>query len=180
MSSRPTVAAAAPVKHWPLPIAGERRATKSAETVSNPYDASTVATIGVAGDKDLDDAIDAAQRAYPAFRGWPRYKRKELLLGIAARLRERRDAFIELMIAESGKPRTYSAVEVDRAVTTFTLAAEESTRRGGEVLPLDLSAATVGYTSIVQRFPIGVIGAIAPFNFPLNLVAHKLAPAFAV
>jgi acyl-CoA reductase-like NAD-dependent aldehyde dehydrogenase len=168
------------VKHYPLPIAGERRPTESAEPVVNPYDGSTVATIGVATAKDLDDAIAAAVRAFAGFRSWPRYKRKELLLGIASRLRERRDAFIDLMIAESGKPRTYSGVEVDRAITTFTLAAEESTRTGGEVLPLDLSAGTVGYTSIVQRFPIGVVAAIAPFNFPLNLVAHKLAPAFAV
>src|SRR5215469_1264581 len=180
MNSQSGVAAAPGIKHWPLPIAGERRATATAEPVTNPYDGAIVATIGVASDKDLDDAITAAQRAYVGFRAWPRYKRKELLLGIATRLRERRDAFIELMIAESGKPRTYSGIEVDRAVTTFTLAAEESTRTGGEVLPLDLSATTVGYTSIVQRFPIGVIGAISPFNFPLNLVAHKLAPAFAV
>lgn len=168
------------VKHYPLPIAGERRPTSSAEKVTSPYDNSTVATIGVATPADLDDAIAAAVRAFADFRGWPRFKRKELLLGIAARLRERRDALIELMIAESGKPRTYSGIEVDRAITTFTLAAEEATRTGGEVLPLDLSAATVGYTSIVQRFPIGVVAAISPFNFPLNLVAHKLAPAFAV
>ncbi|HEV2909058.1 MAG TPA: aldehyde dehydrogenase family protein, partial [Candidatus Eremiobacteraceae bacterium] len=151
------------VKHYPLPIAGERRRTDSAEPVVNPYDGTTVATIGVATAKDLDDAIAAAVRAFAGFRSWPRYKRKELLLGVASRLRERRDAFIDLMIAESGKPRTYSGVEVDRAISTFTLAAEESTRTGGELLPLDLSAGTVGYTSIVQRFPIGVVAAIAPF-----------------
>ncbi len=166
--------------HHALPIAGERRRTATAELVVNPFDGSTVATIGVGTQADLDDAIAAAVKAFEEFKTWPRYKRKELLLGIVARLRERRDAFVDLMIAESGKPRTYSGIEVDRAISTFTLAAEESTRFGGEVLPLDLSAATTGYTSIVQRFPIGVIGAIAPFNFPLNLVAHKLAPAFAV
>ncbi len=168
------------VKHHALPIAGERRATPSAEAIYNPFDGSTVGTIGVAGSADVDDAITAALEAFEQMRRWPRYRRKELLLGIAARLRERRDAFIDLMIAESGKPRTYSAIEVDRAVTTFTLAAEESTRMGGELLPLDLSAATTGYTAIVSRFPIGVIGAISPFNFPLNLAAHKLAPALAV
>src|SRR5215472_18236978 len=167
-------------KHWSLPIAGERRPTSVNEPVINPYDNSLVATIGVADTLDMDDAIVAARKAFDEFRTWPRYKRKEILLGVAARLREQRAAFIELMIAESGKPRIYSGVEVDRAISTFTLAAEESTRFGGEVLPLDLSAATVGYTSIVQRFPIGVIGAISPFNFPLNLVAHKLAPAIAV
>jgi len=175
-----TLAQGAQVKHWALPIAGERRPTATSEPVVNPFDGSLVATIGVASAADLDDAITAAARVFAEFRTWPRYKRKEILLGVAARLRERRDAFIELMIAESGKPRIYSGVEVDRAISTFTLAAEESTRFGGELLPLDLSAATVGYTSLVQRFPIGVIGAISPFNFPLNLVAHKLAPAIAV
>jgi glyceraldehyde-3-phosphate dehydrogenase (NADP+) len=174
------IAHGAQVKHWALPIAGERRPTAVAEPVINPFDGSLVATIGVGTAADLDDAITVAAKVFEEFRTWPRYKRKEILLGVAARLRERRDGFIELMIAESGKPRTYSGVEVDRAISTFTLAAEESTRFGGEVLPLDLSAGTVGYTALVQRFPIGVIGAISPFNFPLNLVAHKLAPAIAV
>jgi len=172
--------AAARVKHYSLPIAGELRATKAAEPVVNPYDGSVVATIGVGTSADMNDAIGAAVKAYEEFRRWPRFKRKEVLLGIARLLRERRDSFIDRMIAESGKPRTYSGIEVDRAISTFTLAAEEATRFGGEVIPLDLSAATVGYTSIVQRFPIGVVGAISPFNFPLNLVAHKLAPAIAV
>src|SRR4029077_21084815 len=92
----------------------------------------------------------------------------------------RRSEFVDLMIAESGKPRAFAGVEVDRAIATFTLAAEESTRTGGELLPLDLAPSTEGYTAVVARFPIGVVGAIAPFNFPLNLVAHKLAPAVAV
>ena len=168
------------VIHHPLPVAGERRATATAEPVINPFDGSVVATIGVGTAKDIDDAIAAAAAAFDSFRRWPRHKRKALLLGVAARLRDRRAEFVDLMIAESGKPRPYAGVEVDRAISTFTLAAEESTRFGGEVLPLDIAPATEGYTAIVERFPIGVIGAIAPFNFPLNLVAHKLAPAIAV
>jgi acyl-CoA reductase-like NAD-dependent aldehyde dehydrogenase len=166
--------------HHPLPIAGERRATASAEPVINPYDGSVVATIGVGAANDLDDAIAAGVTAFDAFRRWPRHKRKALLLGVASRLLDRRSEFVDLMIAESGKPRPYAGVEVDRAISTFTLAAEESTRFGGDVLPLDIAPTTEGYTAIVERFPIGVIGAIAPFNFPLNLVAHKLAPAIAV
>jgi glyceraldehyde-3-phosphate dehydrogenase (NADP+) len=168
------------VVHHPLPVAGERRLTATAEPVINPYDGSVVATIGVGTAKDLDDAIAAAVTAFDAFRRWPRHKRKTLLLGVATRLRDRRAEFVDLMIAESGKPRPYAGVEVDRAISTFTLAAEESTRFGGDVVPLDIAPATEGYTAIVERFPIGVIGAIAPFNFPLNLVAHKLAPAIAV
>jgi len=173
-------AASPAVVHRPLPIAGERRPTATAEPVINPYDASVVATIGVGTASDLDDAISAAATEFDAFRRWPRYKRKDVLLGVAARLRERRAEFVDLMIAESGKPRLFAGIEVDRAVSTFTLAAEESTRFGGDVLPLDLSPATEGYTAIVARFPIGVVGALSPFNFPLNLVAHKLAPAIAV
>jgi len=167
-------------QHRALPIAGERRATQEAAPVLNPYDGSVVATIGVGSAADMDDAIAAAAHAFREFRRWPRHKRKSLLLDIAARLRDRRAEFVDLMIAESGKPRKYAGIEVDRAVTTFTLAAEECTRFGGEVLPLDLAPATEGYTAIVGRFPVGVVGAIAPFNFPLNLVAHKLAPAIAV
>jgi acyl-CoA reductase-like NAD-dependent aldehyde dehydrogenase len=173
-------ATSAAVVHHPLPIAGERRPTASAAPVINPYDGTVVATIGVGTAKDMGDAIAAAVTAFDAFRRWPRHKRKTLLLGIAARLRDRRAEFVDLMIAESGKPRPYAGVEVDRAISTFTLAAEESTRFGGDVVPLDIAPATEGYTAIVERFPIGVIGAIAPFNFPLNLVAHKLAPAIAV
>jgi acyl-CoA reductase-like NAD-dependent aldehyde dehydrogenase len=168
------------VVHHPLPIAGERRVTATAEPVINPYDGNIVATIGVGTAKDLDDAIAAAVTAFDSFRRWPRHKKKAVLLGVASRLRDRRAEFVDLMIAESGKPRPYAGVEVDRAISTFTLAAEESTRFGGDVLPLDIAPATEGYTAIVERFPIGVIGAISPFNFPLNLVAHKLAPAIAV
>jgi glyceraldehyde-3-phosphate dehydrogenase (NADP+) len=155
-------------------------AAPARDEVRNPYTNERVGTIAIASASDMNDAIEGAARGFAAFARWPRFKRKELLLGIAQLLRERRGDFVELMIAESGKPRTYAELEVDRAIATFTLGAEEATRTGGEVLPLDLSPATEGYTSIVTRRPIGVVGAIAPFNFPLNLIAHKLAPAFAV
>ncbi len=150
------------------------------ESIRNSYTGEVVGSVPIGDAAAMERAIVAAERAYRDLRGWPRFERKALLLRIAAGLVERKAEFVDLMIAESGKPRIYSEAEVDRAAMTFTLAAEELSRRSGEILPLDLSAATVGYTALVKRMPIGVIGAIAPFNFPLNLVAHKLAPALAI
>jgi|SRR5579872_376128 len=168
------------VKHYPLPIGGRRSEGTGREAVTNPFDGSVVATIAIAGHDDMERAIRTAAEAFPSFARWPRHRRRDVLRGIAEGLRAHKDALVDLMIAESGKPRRWSAIEVDRAITTFTLASEEATRTGGELLPLDLGPATEGYTAIVQRFPIGPVAAIAPFNFPLNLVAHKLGPAFAV
>src|SRR5204863_10117913 len=93
----------------------------------------------------------------------------------------KQDEFAETIVAGSGKPITYAEAEVARAVWTFTTAAEEARRwnGAGEVLPLDAMPAGVGHTGFSRRFPIGVISAITPFNFPLNLVAHKVAPCLA-
>ncbi|HVA38781.1 MAG TPA: aldehyde dehydrogenase family protein [Candidatus Dormibacteraeota bacterium] len=168
------------VKHYPLPIAGARSEGTGHEAVTNPYDGTTVATIAVAGHDDMERAIRAAVEVFPAFSRWPRHKRRDVLRAVVDGLRARKEALVELMIAESGKPRRWSVIEVDRAISTFSIAAEEATRTGGDVLPLDLSPATEGYQAIVERFPAGPVAAIAPFNFPLNLVAHKLGPAFAV
>ncbi len=163
-----------------LPIAGAWRADFPTEEVRSPYDNRLVAHLPVADEAAMDAAIAAAVEVFAELRSWPRYRRRDVLLAIAAGLTAKREALACLMTAESGKPIAFSRIEVDRAVTTFGLAAEEATRFGGEVLPLDLSAATADYTALVTRFPMGPIGAIAPFNFPLNLVAHKLGPAIAV
>src|SRR5437867_47721 len=95
------------------------------------------------------------------------------------RIRARREEFGELMTLETGKPIRDSLTEVDRALLTFGTAAEEAVRINGEVIPLDVAAAGRGRTGIVKRFPIGPILAISPFNFPLNLPSHKIAPAIA-
>ena len=170
------------VLHRSLPIGGERRrayGSGPSDTVYNPFDGSIVATIGVADASDLDFAIGAAQRAFASFRRWPAHRRQGVLRRIVALLGELRGEFVEVMIAESGKPASLCHVEIDRAVRTFELAAEECTRDGGAVVPLDAEPGLDGYTAFVRRAPIGVIGAIAPFNFSVNLVAHKLAPAIA-
>ena len=132
------------------------------------------------GAAELDRAIGAAVKAAPATASLPRFERQAILRRIAASLGEQRDRIAKLMVEDSAKPLRYTYAEVDRAVSTFSLAADEVTRPIGEWLPLDVTAAGVGYTAMTARRAIGAIGAIAPFNFPLNLVAHKVAPAIAV
>jgi acyl-CoA reductase-like NAD-dependent aldehyde dehydrogenase len=128
----------------------------------------------------LARAIAAAVAAAPRVAGIPRYQRQEILREVAAALGREREELARMMVSDSAKPIRFARVEVDRAVSTFSLAADEVTRPIGEVLPLDVTASGVGYTAMASRRPIGAIGAIAPFNFPLNLVAHKVAPAIAV
>ncbi len=130
--------------------------------------------------REMDRAIGAAVATAPTVASMPRYERQRVLRGVATALERERERFTRLMIDDSAKPRRYARGEVDRAISTFSLAADEVTRPIGEVLPLDVTAAGVGYTAIATRRPIGAIGAISPFNFPLNLVAHKVAPAIAV
>jgi acyl-CoA reductase-like NAD-dependent aldehyde dehydrogenase len=112
-------------------------------------------------------------------RALPRWKRREILEDVAASLIEQKERFAKLIVAEAGKPIRLARTEVDRSVLTFKTAAEEAARLGGESLPLDLTEGNEGRWGLVQRFPVGPILAITPFNFPLNLVAHKLAPAMA-
>ena len=148
--------------------------------VRSPWDGREAGTVSVATAADMDAAIASAHAAAKSVATIPRYQRQTLLRCVSAALTEQRERLAQLMVAEAGKPLQYARTEVDRAASTFSLASDEVTRPIGEMLPLDVTAAGVGYTAIAQRRAIGVIGAISPFNFPLNLVAHKLAPAIAV
>src|SRR5258708_11019777 len=107
------------------------------------------------------------------------HERKAVLLGIVREIDARREAFAELLAREAGKPITLARTEVTRALTTFELGAEESTRMVGETMPLDITGTTRGFAGSWTRVPAGPVIAFAPFNFPLNLVAHKIAPALA-
>jgi glyceraldehyde-3-phosphate dehydrogenase (NADP+) len=133
-----------------------------------------------AGPARLAAAIAAATGAFRELRAAPRHLRHDLLERVSRRLADERRDFAELIVREAGKPLTQALGEVDRAVLTFSLAADEARRFGGEVVPLDLDPRTTAHTGLVHRFPIGPISAISPFNFPLNLLAHKVAPALAV
>ncbi|MHB8147332.1 MAG: aldehyde dehydrogenase family protein [Vulcanimicrobiaceae bacterium] len=165
---------------FPAFVAGHERAGSGFMTVQSPYDGRDVAEVAIAGAAEMEEAIATAGRAFDVCRRLPRYERQAILHRIVDAIRDRADALVDLMIADSGKPRRFARIEVDRAISTFSLAADEVTRSAGDVLPLDISPAGVGYTAIATRRAIGTIGAISPFNFPLNLAAHKIAPAIAV
>jgi glyceraldehyde-3-phosphate dehydrogenase (NADP+) len=129
--------------------------------------------------EQYEEAVEAAVAAFEVTRRMPAYERGAALRSISDGIRARREELGHLIATEAGKPIRDALVEVDRAVITFRLGAEEAERIGGDVLPLDLMPSSRGRTGITKRFPIGPIAAISPFNFPLNLAAHKLAPAIA-
>jgi acyl-CoA reductase-like NAD-dependent aldehyde dehydrogenase len=147
--------------------------------VKNKYDDSTVGVLPTASREDVDHAIDAAERAEEIMADMPSYKRAEILLRTATLLRERYEDLAKTIAAEAGKALKFARAEVERAISTFTIAAEEAKRLHGETIPLDAVPAGEGYFGFWTRRPVGVIAAISPFNFPLNLVAHKVAPALA-
>jgi len=147
--------------------------------VRNPFDNSLVAKVPLADEAAFDRAADAAVAAAPIMARMPAYERAGLLMRVSIAITADRDSIAKTLAAEAGKPIRDALVETDRAAMTFHIAAEEARRLSGEVLPLDLAAHGTGRIGIVRRFPIGPIAAISPFNFPLNLSAHKLGPAIA-
>ncbi|MGA2218747.1 MAG: aldehyde dehydrogenase family protein [Terracidiphilus sp.] len=147
--------------------------------VRSPWDQGLVGRVTVATRADARQAVSHATASLRRTRALPRWKRREILEDVAGSLLEQKERFANLIVAEAGKPLRLARAEVDRAILTFKTAAEEAARLGGESLPLDLTEGNEGRWGLVQRFPVGPILAITPFNFPLNLVAHKLAPAIA-
>ena len=129
--------------------------------------------------EQYEEAVLAAIAAFETTRHMAAYERGAILRNISAGIRERREEIGRIMTLESGKPIRDALIEVDRAVLTFRLGAEEAERMTGETIPLDLMPSSKGRLGVTRRFPIGPIAAISPFNFPLNLAAHKLAPAIA-
>ena len=147
--------------------------------VRNKYTGDVIATIPSATRGDVDAAIAAAARAARVMAEMPAHRRAAVLAAGARLIQERREEFARTIAAEAGKALKYARIEVDRGISTFTFAAEEAKRLHGETVPLDAAAAGEGYFGFYVRRPVGVIVAISPFNFPLNLVAHKVAPALA-
>lgn len=164
----------------PLRIAGELRQSAEYETIRSPWDGEVAGEVCLAGAADMDDAIAAASASFAATRRLATHERVRILETVAAGLRAQREELARLVTLESGKPIRFSYGEVERAVVTFELAAAEARSFGGEVLPIDLEPRSEGRLCLTTRVPRGPIAAIAPFNFPLNLIAHKLAPAIAV
>ena len=147
--------------------------------VSSPYDNSVIAVVSEAERSDVEVAIESAVQAVAVTRRLSSAQRASILHEIAKGITDRKDEFARTICAEAAKPIKTARLEVERAIYTFQIAAEESTRIYGEYLPLDTLEATAGRWGIVRRVPLGPIFAITPFNFPLNLVAHKVAPAIA-
>ena len=160
-------------------LCGKEWTEGEALEVRSPWDQGLVGRVTMATRADARQAVHHAVASLRRARALPRWKRREILEDVAAALIEQKERFAQLIVAEAGKPVRLARAEVDRAVLTFKTAAEEAERLGGESLPLDLTEGNEGRWGLVQRFPVGPVLAITPFNFPLNLVAHKLAPAMA-
>lgn len=161
-------------------VAGERRFGARRERIASPWDGAIVGEVAVGEARDIDEAIERAHAARAQLRDWPVHARAALLQATAERIRARSDELARLIALESGKPIALARAEVVRAALTFELSAGEARSFGGETFPLDLEPRGEGRLGFTVRVPRGVVAAISPFNFPLNLVAHKLAPALAV
>jgi len=151
----------------------------SEAVVKSPFDGSVLAVVSEAGGDDIETAIESAVQAFAVTRHMSSQQRASILRQIADAITDRREEFARTICQEAAKPIRTARIEVDRAINTFQIAAEESTRIYGEYIPLDTLESTAGRWGLLRRFPLGPVFAITPFNFPLNLVAHKIAPAIA-
>src|SRR5438067_1615218 len=156
-------------------LGGQQIETGETVEIRSPYDGAPVAIVHRAGRAEIERAIAGAVRAFQETRRLPSWKRSEVLERVSAGIAERRDDFARTIALEAGKPLKAARVEADRAVYTFKVAAEESRRIYGEIVPLDWLPGNEGRIAHVRRVPLGPIAGISPFNFPLNLVAHKVA-----
>lgn len=164
---------------YKLLIDGQWTGGGSTLEVKNKYNGEVIGVLPTARKEDLDTALAAAERAEDVMADMPAHKRASILLRTAELMRERADDLAKTVAAEAGKALKFARAEVDRATSVFTIAAEEAKRLHGETIPLDAVPSGEGYFGYWTRRPVGVIAAISPFNFPLNLVAHKVAPALA-
>ena len=160
-----------------LLVDGEWIETGRRHEVRSPYSGEVVGRIPLAGRAEAERAVDAAVRAMAS--PLAAHRRAAILDRVAGLLEERQEEAARTISAEAGKPMKAARVEAQRAVSTYTMAAVEARRLAGDVIPMDASIAGAGKLAFTVRVPIGVVGAISPFNFPLNLVAHKIAPALA-
>ena len=166
-------------KQYKMYLAGKWVSRREKQEIRNPYDDSVIGTVASASAEDMTAAIAAADKAFATTRTLPSHVRAAACQAVSDGLKKRRKEFGTMMSREVGKALGDSLGEVDRAIFTFALAAEEAKRTGGEIMDLDWTPGTDGRMGLIRRFPIGVVAGIAPFNFPLNLVAHKIAPAMA-
>jgi len=160
-------------------INGKWKTSGTILDVKSPYDGKTVGRAHLAGPGLIEEALVSATEAFSTLRRMSAWRRSEIILKTAEGIMKREEELARTITLESGKPIRDARGEVRRAALTFQLAAEEARRLGGQVVPLDISPGSDGRFGVVRRFPIGPVLGITPFNFPLNLVAHKVAPAMA-
>lgn len=166
------------IVQYPLMIRGcpQRQVVE----VKSPYNGEVIACVGEADDEAIDKAVGVAEETFKkVVSRLPAYRRSEILARTSRAIADNLEDFARTIASEGGKPIKDARIEVTRAVGTFAVAAEEALRLEGEQVPMDRTPGNEGRLAMVLREPIGVVGAITPFNFPLNLVAHKLAPAIA-
>jgi acyl-CoA reductase-like NAD-dependent aldehyde dehydrogenase len=173
------VTAPAPVATHGFFLDGRWQEDGDLTEIHAPYDGSLIARVVQGRHAHAEAAIAAAVKAFGTTRRLPAFERQRVLRQISSFMTQRKDEFARTLAQEAGKPIKAARIEVERSIFTFNIAAEESTRIYGEYLPLDTQEFTAGRWGIVRRFPVGPIAGITPFNFPLNLVAHKIAPAIA-
>ncbi|MEK7280639.1 MAG: aldehyde dehydrogenase family protein [Nitrospirota bacterium] len=167
------------MEEYKIYLAGKWKDTARYEEVINPYNHQVIGKVCQAGEPEVEEAIKKGLEGLEITKRLPAYKRYEILTEISAGIKQDREKIARILTLESGKPISDARVEVNRAVNTFRIAAEEAKRIEGNNIPLDIMAGSENRVGITQRFPIGLILGITPFNFPLNLVAHKIAPAIA-
>jgi acyl-CoA reductase-like NAD-dependent aldehyde dehydrogenase len=163
----------------PLRIGGEEIVTGEWIEVRSPASGALLARAAKAGPREIERALSVAASAFEKTRGLASHRRAAILRALGTEVARGREEFLETMVGEAGKPRRYVEAEYERALTTLRLASEEATRIGGEIVPVDIEPRGEGAWCAVRRFPVGPVTAITPFNFPLNLVLHKVAPAMA-
>jgi len=147
--------------------------------VVNPFSNETFAEVCLADSVEIEKAINLAEEAFKKTRILPAYKRSQICNEVASGIKKKSDELSRIISQESGKPLIYARAEVARSISTFEIASQEALRLDGEMLTLDITESAHGKAGLTRRFPIGPIAGISPFNFPLNLVAHKVAPALA-
>src|SRR5438045_2327981 len=170
---------ATPVRTQGFYLSGKWLEEGTPVEIRSPYDGTPLATVFQGTADHAERAMQSAVRAFGSTRRLPAFERQRVLRSIAQHITSRKEDFARTLAQESGKPLKPARIEVERGIFTFIVAAEETTRIPGEYLSLDWQQFTSGRWGIVRRFPLGPIAGITPFNFPLNLVAHKVAPAIA-
>ena len=163
----------------PLYCAGERIETDSTHDVMYPYDGTVSWTVSMASEKDVDRSIQAAYDARPAMQALEPYQRATILRHIVDQLKKQQEDFAQLLVKENGKTIKEARGEMSRCITTFQIAIGHAEQQDGEAYDLWINKASAWRYGIVRHFPIGVVSGIIPFNFPMNLAAHKIAPAIA-